>query len=333
MLGTLILAPFPAFAQTGNVSEWNHLGLNFRLGLNINARFENIGASSSTAQPGPAMGGGLDRTYEDGFVRMDSSGNQGSLTWNWGYQNASQLPGNDTVLMHATSTTGATSRHGGDDAYPGFELNYQRDLGHYRWGRWGIKLASGYSDVEIRDTRPLSTRANLITDAYGLGGITPPLAPYAGTFDGPGPVIGDMPTRTLSDWPDGAVITGSRRLDAALYDFRLGPYIQFQLVPRLTLLAGGGLAAAVVDSRFSFAETITTAAGAVQASGTDSRSKGLVGGYAEAGLTYRISRPISAFAGAQFQALGDFNQRAAGRTAKLDLNQSVFFLAGIQWHF
>lgn len=325
--------PLAASAQNDNNSEWNHVGLDFRLGLNIDARFKNIGVSSSRAQPGPATGGGLNRTYDDGFVRVDSSGNQGGVTWNWGYQNASQVPGNDTLLMHAMSTTGTTSEHGGDEANPGFELNYERDLGHCDWGRWGVKLAFGYTELDIRDDRSLSTSVNRITDAYDLGGITPPLAPYAGTFNGPGPVIGDTPTRTISGVPGGAMVTGNRHLDARLYDFRLGPFIELPLVSRLTLQLGGGLAVGIVDSTFSFAETITSAASAVQTSGKNSRSDALVGAYAEAGLVYRVSRPVSAFASAQFQYLGDFNQIAAGQGAQLELSRSVFLLTGIKWHF
>jgi len=335
LVAVLGLASLSALAQSNSDSEWNHFGLNFSVGLNIDAKFNSIGASTSAAQTGPAAGGGLGRSYDDGYVRVDSSGNQGGMTWNWGYQNASQVSGNGTLLMHASSTAVVASQYGSDGADPnlGFELNYERDLGHHDWGRWGIKFAFGYTDVDIHDSRTLATSSTLITDAYPLGGITPPLAPYAGTFNGPGPVIGDTPTRTISVGPGGPVVTGSRRLDAALYDLRLGPFIELPLWGRLTWQVGGGLALGIVDSTFTFADTTTTTAGAVQASGSNSRSSGLVGAYAEAGLVYRVSRPISVFAGAQFQYLGDFAQSAAGRTAQLDLSQSVFFLAGVQWHF
>jgi len=46
--------------------------------------------ASAQCDPGPATGGGIDRCYDDGFVRVDVSGNAGGYTWYWGYQNSSQ---------------------------------------------------------------------------------------------------------------------------------------------------------------------------------------------------------------------------------------------------
>ncbi len=326
----LTVMPFAARAQTGGESEWNHFGVDFRLGLNIKAKFSNIGVSA--AQPAPSTGGGVDHTYSDGFVRVDSSGDHGGLTWNWGYQNAAQIPGNDTLLMHAASAAGATSASN-EDPRVGFEANYARDLAHFGWGRWGVKLAFGYTDLDLRDNQPLNGNVSLITDAYPLGGITPPLAPYAGSFSGPGPVIGDTPTRTISMVPGGALITGSRQIDATLYDWRLGPYLELPLVAQLTCQVGGGLAVGLVHSTFSFSDTTVTSAGALGATGSNQRTDSLVGFYAEAGLAYQIIPEASLFAGGQFQYLGDFNQSAAGRNAQLDLRRSIFFVVGVQWHF
>ena len=325
----LVSAPLAVAAQGTSDSEWNHFGLDFRLGLNIKANFRNIGAS--TAAPTPLSAGGVDHTYSDGFVRVDSSGDHGGLTWNWGYQNASQVPGNDTLLMHTAGTTGATSRN--DDPRLGFEATYARDLGHLAWGRWGVKLGFGYTDLTINDNQALNGNVNLVTDTYALGGITPPQAPYAGSFSGPGPVIGDTPTRSTTTLIGGALITGSRQIDASLYDFRLGPYLEVPLVGQLSGQVGGGLAVGVVNSTFTFSDTTTSAAGAVQAMGSNQRDKALVGFYAEAGLAYQVMPAASVFGGAQFQYLGDFNQNAAGEGAQLDLRHSIFFVLGLQWHF
>jgi hypothetical protein len=326
----LAAAPFGAAAQSSSESEWNHFGVDFRLGLNIKAKFSNIGASA--AQPTPPLGGGVDHNYTDGFVRLDSSGDHGGQTWNWGYQNASQVPGDGTLLMHTASAVSATTTEN-DDPRLGFEANYARDLAHLGWGRWGIKLAFGYTDLNIRDNQPLNGNVSLVTDAYALGGITPPLAPYAGNFNGPGPVIGDTPTRTTTMVPGGALITGSRQLDATLYDWRVGPYLELWLVDQLTCQIGGGLAVGLADSTFSFSETASTTAGAVQTAGSNRSTDALVGFYAEAGLAYQIMPAASLFAGGQFQYLGEFSQTAAGRGAQVDLRHSIFFVVGVQWHF
>ena len=311
-------------------SEWNHFGLDFRVGFNLKARFGNIGASAP--QSLPPSSGGLDHNYADGFVRVDSSGNRGGLTWNWGYQNASQVSGKDTLLMHVVTPEGGAS-DAADEPRLGVEAHYARDLGHFSSGSWGLKLALGYTDVKIHQSQPVSGTADLVTDAYSLGGITPPAAPYAGSFSGPGPLIGDTPARSLSSVPGGALTVGSRQLDIWLYDLKIGPYLELPLVRPITFQVGAGFAGGLVDSTFSFSENTTTSLGAVQAEGSTQRTDALAGFYAEAGLTCRVLSKTSLFAGGQFEYLGRFNQTAATRTVELDLRRSVFLLVGLQWDF
>jgi hypothetical protein len=322
--------PLAAHGQNAGDPEWNHFGVDFQLGLNIKARFSNIGSTAGQPLPPPAVH--ADHTYSDGFVRLDSSGDRGGLTWNWGYQNASQVSGSGTLLMHAMSTDGATSAIN-DDPRLGMELNYARDLGQVASGRWGLKAAIGFTDVKIRDSQPLTGNVNLITDAYSLNGITPPQAPYAGSFSGPGPTIGDTPTRAVTTLSGGALITGSRQLDMWLYDFRFGPYLQMPLANRLSFQAGGGLAAGVAESTFSFADTTSISAANLQTKGIGNSNSTMVGFYGEAGLSFLVAPGVSIFGGGQFQYLGEFDQKLAGREAQLDLRHSVYFLAGVQLHF
>ena len=287
--GVLTTFSSSVLAQDDNPSDWNHFGADFRMGFNIQAKF--TGAGVLAAPPPPSAGPAVNRTYSDGFVNVDSSGNAGNLTWNWGYQHSGQVSGG-TLLMHDTSVSGGSIN---DDPNLGFEVSYVRDLGHESWGRWGIKAAFGYTAIDLR------TSAQLITDTYQLGGVTPPIAPYAGSFSGPGVVIGSSPARSGGNWS----------LDATLYDFRLGPTIDLNITKRLSVELGGGLALGVVDSTFAVNETTSTSSTGCQ-----------VGAYAEAGLAYRVCDAASLFAGAQFQYLGDFNQSVGGRSAQLDLSQS-----------
>src|SRR5580704_4143227 len=74
--------------------NWFSLGPS--LSLNLNVRFKDLPAGSA---------GGNHGGYVDGYVLQDSSGNAGGLTWNWGYNNASQVQGNTLTLHGATSTT------------------------------------------------------------------------------------------------------------------------------------------------------------------------------------------------------------------------------------
>lgn len=325
------VVPLGAPAQNGDDSDWNHFGVDFRLGFNIKARFSNIGTTAGLSVS-PASGH-ADHSYSDGFVRLDSSGDRGGLTWNWGYQNTAQVSGSGTLLMHAMSTEGAASAIN-DDPRLGIELHYARDIGQVASGRWGLKAAIGFTDVKVRDTQPLTGNVNLITDAYPLNDITPPQAPYAGSFSGPGPTIGDTPTRTVATVPGEALLTGSRQLDMWLYDLRFGPYLQMPLVHGLSFQAGGGLAVGLAESTFSFADTTSIAGGAVQTTGIgNNNSRTMVGFYGEAGLAYLVAPGVSLFGGGQFQYLGEFEQKVAGRVAQLDLRHSVYLLAGVQLHF
>jgi hypothetical protein len=315
--GVLAAVPLSVLAEDVNPSEWNHFGLDFRMGFNIQAKF--TGPVVLAAPSPPSAGPAVNRAYSDGFVNVDSSGNAGNLTWNWGYHHASQISG-DTVLMHAASGSSGAVSSDSDDPNLGFELSYMRDLGHESWGRWGIKAAFGYTTIDLR------TGAQLITDAYPLNGVVPPIAPYAGSFSGPGVVIGSLPTRSTAPG-------GNWCLDATLYDFHLGPAVALDITRRLSVELGGGLAVGLVDSTFAFHDTTPTAPGAGSSSGSASNTGWLVGAYAEAGFAYRVAKAASLFAGARFQYLGDFNQSVGGRSAQLDLSQSIFCVLGLELHF
>ena len=322
------VVPLSVRAQDNADTDWNHFGLNFRSGFNIQAKFSE---PSSTAVP-PGLGGGpaASHQYNDGFVNADSSGNQGGETWNWGYQHASQVSG-DNLLMHATGgIAGASEQHEGDPSL-GMDFNYIRDFGHYKWGQWGVKIAFGYSQVSVHDNDPMSANVQTITDTYPLHGVVPPVAPYSGSYSGPGPVIGSEPISRSTSVGPGAIITGSHNVDAGLYDLRLGPSVNVPLYQSLSVQGGGGVALGVVDSHFSFTEN--SAAGPLSASGSDSTVGFVAGAYAEVGFAYRVSQSTSLFTGAQFQYLGDFQQSANGRSARLDFGQSVFYEIGLQWHF
>ena len=281
------------------------------------------------APAAPSAGSAANRKYNDGFVNTDGSGNAGGQTWNWGYQNASQVSG-DTLQMHAASVAGASDSRN-DDPNLGCSISFARDLGHQSWGRWGIKAAFGFTEMNFSSNDPLSANAMLITDTYPLNGVKPPAEPYAGSSGGPGPVIGSSPARSIT--PGTATITGNRSLNVNLYDLRLGPAIDLNLFKGLSVELGGGLALGVVDGTFTYNETTTTTSGATFSSGATRGTGFQPGAYAEAGLAYRLCKAASLYGGAQFEYLGEFDQSIGGRKAQLDLNQAVFCVFGLRLHF
>ncbi|HEX3718544.1 MAG TPA: hypothetical protein VH595_11300 [Verrucomicrobiae bacterium] len=337
-LGAVFVAvPLSVHAQVNPNDDWNHFGLNFRAGFNIGAKFSEPSGSGpfgggGAIPPGPSAGPDVNRRYNDGYVNVDSSGNGGGQTWNWGYDHPSQVSGQD-LLMHANGPIegGATGRTT-DDPNLGIDFSYIRDIGHYKWGQWGIKFAFGYTPVEINDNDPIGVTAENITDTYLLGSVVAPTPPYTGSFNGPGPLLGSQPiSRSTSMGTE--EITGNHRLDAALYDWRVGPSFNILLAKRLSLQAGGGFALGLVDSDFTFNENILTSSGRVSASGGSTSTGLLPGAYAEAGLAYRFSHSMSVYGGAQFETLGNFHQTADGRTACLDFSDMLFFELGLEFHF
>jgi len=199
---------FAPVQKTGDATpdnaNWFSLGPQF--GLNINARFNHLG-NVSPSSPGPATGGGVDRTYDDGYVHVDSSGNAGGETWNWGYQSAPQVQG-DTLTMHSGSATINGTLNQNDNPAIGFDLAFGRNLGAVPGGKWGLQAAFDFSDISIHNNDTLTGTGTQISDAFSLGGAIPPMAPYAGSFAGPGALLGDTPNRTTAS--DTVLIAGRR---------------------------------------------------------------------------------------------------------------------------
>jgi len=314
----------------------NRFGLSYRPGFNINATFKGLGAFPAQTNPGPPTGR-ANRFYDDGYVRPDSGSSPG-LTWFWGYDNNSQVPGNDTIQFHSSSSTG-TGVSDDDSGSPqhGLELSYDRYFGKVgKRASWGLEAAFNYNNVTINDSSPVVSSVQQLTDAYALNGVIPPEAPYSGTFTGPGPLISDLPSRSFATIPGGARVTGKREFDANMFGVRLGPYIEIPLDKRerFNVSFSGGLAMAVVSGEFSYRESTTIqGAGTVQSSGSGTDSEFLVGGYFGGNVSYSFTKAWSVFAGASYQYLSNYSQKVNGREIELDFSKSVFVNLGFGFSF
>jgi hypothetical protein len=340
LLATVVLAPAAAgVAADGdmNVStNKNRLSIGPRFGFNVNARFSGIGKIPARTAIG-SVAAGQDHVYDDGYVRIDNSGNFGGQTWNWGYNNSSQINGaNNAIEMHSSSVPGdGTSKDINCDPQYGFEVVYTRELGRMGKGRWGIEAALGYNAINVHDSRTLEATVRRVTDAYAYTpGTTPPAAPFAGTFEGPNFVIGDTPNRSTSALVGGATVRGERDFEADLFGLRLGPFVELPLAEKLSLYLSGGLVIAGVHSDFSWHESVTFEdAGPFSSHGAGTKQEALFGGYVGAALNYSITDRLSLYAGAQFQSMGDYTHSVGGRKAKLDLSSTIFVSAGLGYSF
>jgi hypothetical protein len=315
----------------------NRFSLGARIGMNFKADF-----TRTPVDPGPDAAG-ADHLYNDGYVRVDSSGNAGGLTWNWGYRDASQAPGDDAMHFHAVQPDSASgysgsSRHLGseffNDPQPGFELIYQRVLGRlFPSARWGLEAAFGYTDLDLRDNRSATgVPVTLTTDTYPLNGLIPPSAGYNGTFDGPGTLLGDTPTRNIT--ADTATVTSLQKLSGRLYTLRLGPFAEWNFTHHLSLAASVGLTLVPATVDYDFSETATLdSGGTFQESGHSSRTKLLYGPYVGGMLRYDFNERWGVYVGAQFQSLTDLKQSIGSRTARLDPGATVYGTAGVSLRF
>ncbi len=181
------------------------------------------------------------RTYSDGYVKTDVSGS--STTWNWGYSNPAQAAGttlsfhaSGTILTEQTTSRSLNTNWSDDPSGAGAFVKLESPE-MYRSGSIGFGTEFGYSLTYgtsgntgeaflgslLSDLRSVS-----ITDRYDTTGVVVPLAPYAGTFNGPGPVISNLPaSRTTTTTGDSLITSNiastlSSHLTTNLHTFSFG---------------------------------------------------------------------------------------------------------------
>lgn len=270
---------------------------------------------------GPATGY-ADRKYRDGFVFIDSATvSGGGDTWNWGYDSSSQV-GTGSLTYHggdgATSSWSDSSSAtnpgswNGDDSAGGPVLQIDRfiaragqfDIGaSLQWGFWN--LDGSHSGTSFAAQQSSAVHQRHATDVYDTAGIIVPLAPYQGSYNGPGPLLRNEPSqrhhstgRTL----DQDSVTFANRIgesfDVDLHALSLGPTVSFPF-GRFAITVSGGLALNIASYDASHTETLTAtdASGSSRtlqtwrdsASGTDV----LLGAYTQGALSCAITDRLS----------------------------------------
>ncbi len=320
----------------------NRIGLSYRMGVNISVDFHNLGGLQ-LSDPGSAVGTQVNRNYDDGYNRVDSSGNAGGLTRYWGYTSGQSVQGGNLVLQSDSTPATATSGRYQDSPQSGFELNYSRELTRGKHWRFGVEAALGYMAVSIADSQTLSYTVNRLNDYYALNGVIPELPPYYGPYDGPGALIPSEPTpgtRSAEVLPNAATITGERKVDSDVFTLRLGPYLEIPLSQKFAVSLGGGLTLALADTKFSYTETVLISdplyginLSSTPRSGSGSQTDWLVGWYGGGSVSYAASEKVRVFVGATFQAAGKAVNNQNGKQSVLNLNQALIFSVGANYSF
>jgi hypothetical protein len=311
--------------------EWTrHFRIGAMVGINISASFN---LKSELSFSGKEAANGI---YDDGYVLVDNTGNEGDLTTFWGYDNASQYDAaHHRLVMHQTSSFSPDGHAGTEengDPFPGFDLAYGGNL--WAWGGARIGWEFGFGLLPINISGNLSASGQVIQKAYGFDTsqiFQMPVPGYRGGPDG-GPWLGSQPDQ-LADEKVGGTIVGKRTLDVILYTFRLGPTLYWNLNDYLDMAVGGGPALGFVSGRLEYDETITTDTTSSRNSGHIDGTDVVYGGYVNATLTCHIEEHGDLYVGVQYMPLGDASISGGGREGKLNLGGQVYFTAGINWPF
>lgn len=328
----------------------NHLILSYRLGLNITADFRRLGGFPALTDPGPDSGATENRNYDNGYNRVDITGNNHQpgfpdTTWNWGFQGGDAVQGDSIILRSSSSPANAVSRNNDDGVNHGFEIAYQRELRTEEKWRGGLEAAFGFTTLSISDKRVLHNEVNQIIDTFAVPGgveVIPgyPFGPndsYLGSFAGPGPLLDsslDPGQRVRTVLTEVTTITGRRQLDADIYLFRLGPYVEFPLTKKVSVFLNGGLNIAIGATDFSFTETVAFD-NDIRALRMDAGSQTdvLVGGYAGGGVAYSFTDQWRVIAGAQFQTAGRSINEQGGKQSVLDMGETIIVTIGVGYSF
>ena len=318
-------------------SRWR-FGAGYAPLIGLKTEFSGLGKFTSPFTPQPT-GGGVDYDYDDGFVHVDSSGNIGGKTWNWGHDSDTQVSGGsiDFSITHSVANGRADEDA---SANAGVELFTYYDMGavgipglKQRGATWGFRGGLHYAHLNVDSNNSISSDLSTLTDRFNLDGVIPPLAPYEGSFFGPGPLLNDSPSRTITTGGQ-ALVAGSRHLDVHLTTFNFGTYLEVPVAPKFDLMFEAGVSAAVASGSYNFeSSTTATGLGTQTSSGSDSETSVLTGFYLGVGGTYQLSEKWSIQAAGRYQCMEDFQLGDNGSNASLSFDSAFVLSLGALYSF
>lgn len=314
----------------------------------IKAEFSGFGNFNNPFPTVPAPGPAQNYFYLDGSVQVDSSGNALGVTSNFSYQNNAQYDPaangglgaiNFTALASGLNNAG-TASESNIAAAAGFNLSGFYTLGTVafipavdgRAATWGLRVGAQYNRVDVHNTESVTSGIGTINDAFSTGGLIPPLAPYTGSFFGPGFLLGDTPTRTFGTTT--ATISGSRKLDVHILASQIGTYLEIPVAPKFDVMLEGGLIVALASGNYRYQSSVTVPGTPTQDSeGNKSSTKLLPGFYTGVAVTYNVTETFGIQAGLRYQYLKQFDLGANGSNAALSFSSAFVASLSAVWKF
>jgi hypothetical protein len=295
--------------------------------------------------------------FGDGYVLIGSNtstnaagvANPGAVTWNWGYDNASQVAGGNLTLTRYDNVPRVGTLDGGSSTGFGGELFGMYELYAFRvWNKktahWGFEAGYGYSTFDASASGSTTGTATRNQSVYSLGGIVPPAPGYRGTYEGPipggplAPILDFAPIGSTSVSSAG-VNNLSTSVTADLHSAKLGPWVELPLTERLTLTASAGFCTVLAQADLTFTESSSFTDPALAAAapgsivGDASRHDWRPGFYVQTSLDYRITERWSAFGGIQLQSNPDLKFSTLDRGVEIQLGSVFGATAGVQFSF
>lgn len=338
----LACAAQTGFAQADYDPGWTK---NFRVGavsgFNVKGSFKLRGQFpiNGGSNPGTVGDPNVDHVYDNGYVRVDETGNAQGYTGYWGYEEGAQYDSGSRQILftHSTSFTGAGSSEADNDFSLGAELAYGGVIRQWERMRLGWEFGFAWLPMEISDSSSID--AQISGDIYGhsvpTGVAVLPTAPYQGGPSGVGgPVISSASTLVGSFSNADGDIRGSRKLEMDLFIFRLGPTLFFDVMPEMGLAVSAGPAMALVSQTYSYNESVVYAGGSTGINrGSFSDSTFVYGAYLNVMGTYHVEQNGDLYLGLQYLPLTDAGLSQSGREATADFSGQITISAGINWTF
>lgn len=343
------VAVLPATGLAQNLTEpktaQHHFGLSLPVWLKASAKFSATRASN----PGPAAGGTSDRFYDNGYNRVDSTGNAPAVvggppsTSFFGYASDAQVVnavGAGTLSLHSVQLNGGdyTQRLDNKIEFPGVDLFYRYDWKAGPAWRASWEIGGSYNYFNWSQNGAPGATVNLLTDVFQLGGVTlfPGAAPYNGPATAlPGsPVIGSTPGRTEAT--AAAAVTGQRKLELHALQIRLGPTLDWVPNDQWSVGVQGGLALGAGWSRLGYAEQITVAApniAAINQSGRSADTHAWVGWFGGVRVNRQLNDQWNTYVELRHLWTKAIRHNGEQRSGEIRLSDGLSLGAGVTYRF
>lgn len=257
--------------------------------------FSGLGFLDPMENPGP-VSGLADRYYDNGYVRIDDSGNSEGLTWFWGLEDDQGFAPDSINLYSLRSAADKQIGMNGDPDAPGISLRYMKPLRVKEHSELQLLAGIRFARFDFVDDAVLRSPAEALVDSYNTANIVLPTVPYHGSASGPGPLIDSEPFRRevqVSSVESSTV--GSRGLSGDMAALRLGLSLQHELSERTDLSVLFGYEILRVEGTLEYNETTTLGTNGHSGSVSGKRPHhGTDGGvFLNAGLTRDLSERLT----------------------------------------